>query len=189
MADTKSITRLLGRIRKGDEEAVGRLMDLVYPELRRIARLHVRKEPAGATLQPTALVHEAYLNLFGSEPVQWQDRAHFFAVAARQMRRILVDHARMRHAAKRGGGRFHLSLECAANVGVDSNEQVILIDQGLRRLEELDPRAGRMVELRFFAGLTEKEAAGVLGVSASTLRADWEFARAWLYDQLKPGSV
>jgi RNA polymerase sigma factor (TIGR02999 family) len=188
--DTHSLTLLLDRIRQGDEEAESRLIDLVYPELRRIARLHMRKEAAGHTLQPTALVHEVYLRIFGAAPVRVLDRAHFFALAARQMRRILVDHARARQAAKRGGDAVKLPIDAgAADPASAGTEDVIAVDEAIEKLEQLDPRAAKIIELRFFAGLTEKETAQVMGVSLSTLRADWRFARAWLYDQLRSGRM
>ena len=163
------------------------LMDLVYPHLRRLAQRYMQQERVGHTLQATALVHETYLRIFGSKPVQWQNRAHFFAVAARQMRRILVDHARAAHAGKRGGCRVKLSLEDVPGLSQERDEDLLILEEALKRLESLDPRAARVVELRYFGGLTEKEAAEVLKISLATLKRDWEFARAWLFEQLRAG--
>ncbi len=174
---------MLGELRRGNPGVESQLVSLLYPELRRLAQHYMVQEHPGHTLQATALVHEVYLQMFGAEPMQWENRAHFFAVAAQQMRRILVDHARARTAEKRGGGRIQ-ALEAAAATAAADDEQLVALDEALARLEELDPRAGRVVELRFFGGLTEKEAAEVLGISVSTLKREWEFARAWLFDQL-----
>ncbi len=181
---TKQISGLLTRLRSGHPEAAGQLIDLVYPELRRLAQHYMNQERPSHTLQATALVHETYLRMFGSEAIQWQNRAHFFAVAAQQMRRILVDHARTRGARKRGGSRVRVSLDSVAGLLEKRDEDLIDLDEALQRLEALDPRAGRIVELRFFGGLTEKEAAAVVGISVATLKRDWEFARAWLFQQL-----
>lgn len=144
----------------------------------------MRRERGEHTLQPTALVHETYLRLFGSEPIEWQNRAHFFAVAAQQLRRILVDHARRGQRAKRGGGQAKFSLDEYDGPVVYRNERVLEIDEALTRLESLDHRAARVVELRYFGGLSEKEAAEALGISLATLKRDWEFARTWLASQL-----
>ena len=135
-------------------------------------------------MQATALVHETYLRLFGSEPIDWQNRAHFFAVAAQQLRRVLVDHARRAHREKRGGGQVEFSLDEKDGPVVYRDERLIEIDQALERLESLDERAAKVVELRYFGGLSEKEAAEALGVSVATLKRDWEFARTWLASQL-----
>ena len=188
MPTAKEITGLLEQLRSGDGKAATRLMDLVYPELRRLAQRYMRRERPNHTLQATALVHEAYLRLFGSGPMEWQNRAHFFAVAAQQMRRILVDHARTLDARKRGGGDIKVSLEDAKELSVKPDQDLVALDETLKRLEALDSRAARVVELRFFGGLTEKEAAEVMGVSVATLKRDWEFARAWLFDQFRPGA-
>ena len=181
----QEITALLGQVRRGDPKAASQLIGLVYPELRRLAQHYMGRERPGHTLQATALVHEVYLRIFGSEPIEWQDRAHFFAVAAKQMRQILVDHARAREAARRGGPRVQVSLGAVTEVALQPDYDLIALDETLARLEALDPRASRMVELRFFGGLTEAEAAEALGISPATLKRDWEFARAWLFDQLR----
>jgi RNA polymerase sigma factor (TIGR02999 family) len=135
-------------------------------------------------MQATAIVHELYLKLFGDELVEWQDRAHFFAVAAQQIRRLLIDHARVKHAEKRGGGRMRLSLTEINGLAAPADEDLLELDEALSRLQALDPRAAGIVELRYFGGLTEKEAAEVVGVSVATLKRDWEFARVWLIRQL-----
>jgi RNA polymerase sigma factor (TIGR02999 family) len=158
-------------------------MELVYDDLHRIAAREMRREHGGHTLQTTAVVHEFYLRIWRSEPIDWRDRAHFYAVAAQQLRRVLVDHARRLHSAKRGGGAVNVSLlECdGAAVGVD--ERLLAVDEALARLETLDPRAARVVELRFFGGLSEDEAAAALQISIATLKRDWDFAKAWLTRQ------
>ena len=183
--DSGTLTRLLVEWRNGNQQAADQLFAAAYQELRRLAAWHFERERPDHTLQPTALVNELYLKLFAGEPVEWQNRAHFFAVAAQQMRRILIDHARARQAEKRGGGDMRLSLTDAGDLVAPRDEQLVELDAALRQLEELDPRSARVVELRFFAGLTEKEAAEVLGISVATLKRDWDFARAWLINQLR----
>jgi RNA polymerase sigma factor (TIGR02999 family) len=176
---------MLADWRGGDQDAGQRLFAAAYQELRRLAAWHLRRERHGHTLQPTALVHEVYLSLFGGELVDWQNRAHFFAVAARQMRRLLIDNARARHALKREGRRVRLSLTDIEGLAVPEPEDLLALDQALDRLEKLEPRAARVVELRFFGGLSEKEASAVLDISRATLKRDWTFARAWLVNQLR----
>ena len=177
-------TALLYEWRQGNQKAAAQLVTLVYQDLRQMARHYLRQEGAGHTLQPTALVHEVYLRLFGEGDCEWRDRAHFFAVAAQQMRRILVDHARTLPVDKRHGHRAALSLEEAAGSAEVRREELIALDEALSRLEQLYPRASQMVELRFFCGMTEEETAKVLGISVATLKRDWTFARAWLLDQI-----
>lgn len=183
--DTHETTTLLIKWRNGDAAAADELISRVYSELRRLAGHYLRSEQPGNTLQATALVHELYIRLVGSEPVTWQNRAHFFAVAAQQMRRILIDHARARRAEKRGGGALTLSLAEVSGVAGSPTQDVLVIHEALAKLEALDERAAHVVELRFFGGLQEKEAAEVLGVSVATLKRDWEFARVWLMTQLQ----
>ena len=183
--DSGTLTRLLVEWRNGNQQAADQLFAAAYQELRRLAAWHFERERPDHTLQPTALVNELYLKLFAGEPVEWQNRAHFFAVAAQQMRRILIDHARARQAEKRGGGDVRLSLTDAGDLVAPRDEQLVELDAALRQLEELDARSARVVELRFFAGLTEKEAAEVLGISVATLKRDGDFARAWLVNQLR----
>lgn len=179
-----TITALLGRWRSGDPLAADQLIELVYGELHRIAAGAMRREGVEHTLQTTALVHEAYLRICRSEPIDWHDRAHFYAVAAQQLRRVLVDHARRRHSEKRGGEVVKLSLWESDGPAVGVDERLLAVDQALARLESLDPRAAKVVELRFFGGMTEKDAAEVLQISVATLKRDWDFAKTWLVGQL-----
>lgn len=182
--ETAPLTKMLMEWRNGDRDAGNRLFAAAYQELRRLAEWHFQRECEGLTMQATAIVHELYLKLFGDEVVDWQDRAHFFAVAAQQIRRLLIDHARARHAEKRGGGRMRLSLTEINGVAAPADEDLLELDEALSRLQALDPRAAGIVELRYFGGLTEKEAAEVVGISVATLKRDWEFARVWLTRQL-----
>jgi RNA polymerase sigma factor (TIGR02999 family) len=184
MAQSEDITLLLKQLQTGKKEAESRLLEIVYPELRRIARKHLRNERTGHTLQATALVHEAYLQLTGQLGKEWKNRSHFFAVAAQLMRRILVDYARTKKAQKRDGGRARVELDDALAVSNDRLEEIILIDAALDRLAQWDPRQSKIVELRFFGGLTENEVAEMLGVSARTVKRDWNVARAWLHGEL-----
>jgi len=182
----KRVTQLLHEWRGGNRAALEQLLVEVYDELRRLARRHMRRERAGHTLQTTALVHEAFLRLADSD-VPWQDRAHFFAVAASQMRRILVDHARARASAKRGGKARRLTLDEALAAPSRHVDELLAIDEALVRLGEEDPRKSRVVELHFFGGLTYEEIAEVLGVSLSTVRFDMRFAKAWLRREFTKG--
>jgi RNA polymerase sigma factor (TIGR02999 family) len=177
------LTGLLEGVRRGDPDALVQLAAVVYPELRRIAARYMRMERQGHTLQTTALVHEAYVRLFGSNPT-WHNRAHFFAAVSREMRHILVDYARSRNALKGPGGRLHLPLSDVREPGPASDPDVIALDEALTRLERIEPRASRVVELRFFTGLDEREAAEALDISVSTLKRDWTFAKAWLFKEL-----
>jgi RNA polymerase sigma factor (TIGR02999 family) len=183
MASPSSVTLLLRDWSRGDRTALPRLLPLVYAELRRIAARQLRKERTGHTLQPTALVHEAYLRLVDQREVDWQDRAHFFGAAARVMRRILVDYARRRMADKRGDGVRWVSIDAAGAVACD-DRSIVALDQALDRLEKLDPRLAEIVHFRAFAGLTIDEAAHVLHVSPSTAKRNWRTAKAWLNREL-----
>lgn len=183
-SSSKEFTALLDEYRSGNHEAGKQLVGVVYQELRRLAQYYLHQERPDHTLQATALVHEAYIQLFGDGVCGWRDRAHFFNVAAQQMRHLLVDHARAGRAEKRYGGKLRLSLEALTGVADEQDEDLIALDEALDRLEALYPRASRVVELRFFGGLTEKETAEVLGISTATLKRDWDFARAWLYSQI-----
>jgi RNA polymerase sigma factor (TIGR02999 family) len=168
---------------RGDREALDELIPIVYAELRRQAARQLRRERAGHTLQTTALVHEAYLRLVGQREMRWQNRAHFFAIAAELMRRILVDHARKMSAAKRGGSALKLELDEAFAAPDEQHEEqldLVAIDAALVKLAALDPQQGRIVELRFFGGLNVEEAAEVLGISPRTVKRDWRVAKAWL---------
>lgn len=179
------VSRLLIAWKAGDESALARLLPLVYDELHTLASKHLRGERPDHTLQPTALIHEAYLRLVGAD-VQWEGRVHFFAVAAQTMRRILVDHARARGRAKRGGGAQPITLDEALAVSPEPTVDVVAIDEALERLSALDPRKARVVELHFFGGMTYDETAAALGVSAATVDRELRVAKAWLYRELRP---
>jgi RNA polymerase sigma-70 factor (ECF subfamily) len=181
---TENVTQLLLDMRQGVPGADTKLLAIVYRELRRIAGQCFRYERPDHTLQPTVLVHEAYLRLVGPGGVEWQNRSHFFAVAAQTMRRILVDYARTRKAQKRGGPAVRIDLPEALMISEEKSEQVLLLDEALSRLARFDPRQSRIVEMRFFGGLTEEEIAEVLGVSARTVKRDWSMARAWLLGEM-----
>jgi RNA polymerase sigma factor (TIGR02999 family) len=183
--DSHAITHLLSEWRAGNKDAAGRLMELVYRELHRMASREMRRERGEHTLQTTALVHEAYIRLCGLDRVPWQDRLHFFAIAAQQLRRVLIDHARRVRSKKRGGGKIEATLFEDDGAAWQFDERVLAVDQVLTRLEALDFRAAKVIELRFFGGMTEVEAAEALDVSVTTLRRDWDFARSWLASQLK----
>ena len=178
------VTRLLLAWSDGDETALQRLMPLVYAELRRLAARYMGRERAGHTLQTSALINEAYLRLVGARGVQWQNRAHFYAVSAGAMRRILVDFARARDNLKRGGGVRPIPLDEQTLAGVTRSADLLALDEALERLAVLSPRQGRVVELRYFGGMTEQEVADVLHVSSRTVRNDWQLARAWLHREL-----
>ncbi len=178
------VTRLLVQLSAGHRGAEAQLIPLVYSELRRLAAHYLRSERSDHTLQPTALVHEAYIKLTRLQDINWQSRSHFFATAATLMRRILVDHARAHRADKREGFREAVSLEEALVVSPARSAQLIALDEALDRLAKLDARRSKIVELRFFGGLGEEETAQVLGVSARTVKRDWRVAKAWLYNEL-----
>jgi len=181
----ESVTQLLVEWQEGDPKAIDRLMPVVYAELRAIAARHLARESPGHTLQSTALVHEAYLRLIDQRRVRWQNRAHFFGIAAQMMRRIMVDHARGAHRDKRGGPAPTLSLDAAMAVSEPTADvDVIALDDALTALAAIDPRGARIVELRFFSGLTIEETAEVLVLSPGTIKRDWSTARAWLYREL-----
>jgi RNA polymerase sigma factor (TIGR02999 family) len=183
-----AIAMLVARARDGDASAQARLIDTVYPELRRLARRYLAGERAGHTLQTADLVHEAWLRLFGSAAVSPRDRTHLFALMATQMRRALIDYARRRNAAKGPGAGIRVSLTAMDAAASRPDEDLIAIDEALTALEAIDPRAARVVEMRFFAGLGEEESAQAVGVSIATIKRDWTFARAWLHDRLNASS-
>jgi RNA polymerase sigma factor (TIGR02999 family) len=178
------LTRFLVDWSNGSHEALARLMPLVYDELRLLASRHLRHERSDHTLQTTALVHEAYLRLIDQHRVSWQNRAHFFGIAAQMMRRILVDHARAQQADKRGGGAPKLSLDEAVAFAHEREVDFIALDRALTKLAALDPQQSRIVELRFFGGLTVEEVAEVLSISPATIKRDWSMAKAWLLLQI-----
>ena len=182
----ESVTRLLVAWRDGSQQALDRLIPLVYQELRAIAGRYLSHEPASHTLQSTALVHEAYVKLIGQRRVQWQNRAHFFGIAAQMMRRILVDHARRQHRDKRGGWTPKLSLdEAMAVTAPEPHLDLIALDEALTSLAMVDARGARVIELRFFSGLTIEETAEVLDISPGTVKREWSAARAWLYREVQ----
>ena len=179
------VTSLLKQVTNGDHKAVALLISAVYDELHRVAERHLRLERPNHTLQPTALVHEAYLKLVAQRDADWQDKTHFCAVASQVMRRILVDYARGRRRVKRGGNQAPLPLDEAFAISVDRCEQVLALDEALERLAALDARQSRVVELRFFGGLTVEETATVLGISPKTVKREWSMAKSWLYGEMK----
>ena len=179
------VTSLLVDWSKGDRRALEELMPLVYGELRRLAGAHLRRERPSNTLQSTALVHEAFLRLINQRGVNWRNRAHFFGIAAQMIRRILVDHARAGHAAKRGAGGVRLEIEDGMAVSHQKELDLVGLDDALNRLAAMDERQSRIVELRFFAGLSVEETAEVMGISAPTVKREWSSARAWLFRELQ----
>ncbi len=179
------VTQLLAEAGKGDAKATNELFPIVYEELRMLAARFLKDESRAHTLQATALVHEAYLRLVGPGQTPWQNRAHFFGAAATAIRRILIDHARGKSRVKRGEGQKPLALDEGAVVSAESPERLIDFDAALEKLAGIDAQKARVVELRFFAGLTVEQAALALGVSPSTVARDWQFARVWLYSELK----
>lgn len=181
---SQEITQLLLAWSDGDREALEKLTPLVYSELHRLAKQYMRRERAGHTLQTTGLINEAFLRLVDCNKVRWQNRAHFFAVAARLMRRILVDFARNRNYLKRGGGAIRVSMEEADRMAAERSVDFEALDGALIALSAIDARKSQIVELRFFGGLTLEETAEVLGVSIRTVKREWGFAQAWLYDRL-----
>jgi len=185
--DGEDITQILKAAGSGDGSAIARLMPLVYDELRALADSYLQRERSDHTLQATALVHEVYVRLVRQEDVEWKNRAHFFAVAAQAIRRILVDHARRHHRLKRGGDRQRVRLELDAALTQERDLDLLALDEALDRLAHLSERQARIVELRFFGGIGLKEIAEVLGVSPRTVDGDWSMARAWLRRELSKG--
>lgn len=180
-----NVTRILERVEQGDPTAAEELLPLVYAELRKLAAARMSALPPGQTLQPTALVHEAYLRLVGSDDVQWNSRGHFFGAAAEAMRRILVERARQKASLKRGGGLKKVDLD-HVNVAMDLNSDLLLaVDEALERYARKDPQGAELIKLRFFAGLPNHQAAQVLGIPERTAKRTFTYARAWLYNELK----
>lgn len=179
-----SVTQLLQKWQSGDPQALDQLIPLVYEELRRQAARHLRRERPNHSLQTTALIHEAYLRLVDAQDVVWQGRAHFFAVAANLMRRVLVEHARKKSAGKRGGSAIRLALDEAMPQADAPDVDLLAVDEALARLEAFDPQQAQVVELRFFSGLSVEEVACVLGVSARTVKRDWAVAKMWLHREI-----
>lgn len=186
MPSPENVTELLVDWGKGDQNALDKLMPLVYSELRRLAGNYLRRERQNHTLQPTALVNEAYLKLIDQRHARWQNRAQFFGVAAQLMRRILIDHARAHQAAKRGGSdQQRLSITSAGELGEKPDTDILALHEALNELTEIDPQQGRIVELKFFGGLSIEETAEVLGIGHATVERDWKMARAWLRRKLE----
>ena len=188
LAGRTEVTQLLLDLRAGDKDAEARLIPIVYAELRRLAAYYLQQERRDHTLQPTALVHEAYLRLTKLKEIEWQSGSHFFAMAASLMRRILVDHARTVKARKREGFHEALSLDEALVFSPQRSPELVALDEALTRLSKLNQRQSQVVELRFFTGLDEEEIAEILGVSPRTVKRDWRTAKAWLYQELHSGS-
>ena len=180
----ENVTQLLIDWSKGDKAALDALLPVVYEELRHQAARYLRRERAGHTLQTTALIHEAYIKLIDQRNVHWQNRAHFFGIAAQAMRRILVDHARAKNRAKRGGSDIRVSFNEAKLVGQQQDLDIEALDEALTRLSKIDEQQSRIVELRFFSGLTVEETAEVLGISPATVKRDWSMAKAWLHREI-----
>ena len=186
-ATSHTVTQLLEQWNNGDREAFNKLMPLIYEELRKMAKRYMRQQNPGHTLQTTALIHETYVRLVVQKEKQFENRTHFFAVAAQAMRHILVDYARQRHAAKRGGGSRPISLEEAAIVSEERAAELVAFDEALKELETLSTRQSRVVELRYFGGLTVAETATILSVSPETVMRDWSMAKTWLHRALQSG--
>jgi RNA polymerase sigma factor (TIGR02999 family) len=184
-ASAHQITDLLVNWRKGDKAALDELMPLVYDELHRLAHRYMKRERPGQTLQTTALVNEAYLRLVDSKEIDWQDRAHFFAIAAQIMRHLLVDRARARRYAKRGSGGRQVTLDETAVISSERDLELLGLDEALNKLTAIDARKSRLVELRYFGGLSVEETAEVLGVSGITVKREWSKTKAWLYRELR----
>ena len=182
---SESVTQLLIEISNGDREAVDLLLPVIYDELRKLAANYLRRERPDHTLQPTALVHEAYLRLVDQTRVNWQNRAHFFGIAAQIMRRLLVDHARRHNAEKRGQNFQKLSLDENIDRGVERSAELIALDDALSALAVFDPQKARVVELRYFGGLSIEETADVLSVTPTTIKRHWRFAKAWLHGEMQ----
>ncbi|HYP28195.1 MAG TPA: sigma-70 family RNA polymerase sigma factor [Blastocatellia bacterium] len=183
----QEVTQLLIDWRNGDRDALDKLMPIVYEELRRLAHRYMSRERPDHTLQTSALVNEAYLRLANQKNVEWQNRAHFFAIAANVMRRLLVNHARSRGYAKRGGGARQVTLDEQALMSRERDAELVALDEALGRLTAIDPRKGQIVELRYFGGLSVEEVAEVLGISDITVKREWGKAKAWLYRELSQG--
>ena len=186
--DTEHVNRLLADWGEGNQQALEELLPLIYNELRRLAHNFLYRERRGHTLQTTALVHEAYLKLIDQKTDRWQNRAHFFAIAAQAMRRILIDSARRHTAQKRGGSREKISLDDAPELSLEPDNNLLALDEALKRLHEIDPQQSSIVELRYFGGLTIDETAEVTKISPASVKREWTMARAWLHQELSEGT-
>jgi RNA polymerase sigma factor (TIGR02999 family) len=187
MTSSNEVTQLLIAWTDGDQTALAKLTALVHDELRRLAKRYMKRESAGHTLQTTALVNEVYLRLIDAANVRWQNRAHFFAISANLMRRILIDYARSSSYIKRGGGAIHVSLDEAAVFSAERAPDLLALDEALEALSKMDPRKSQVIELRFFGGLSVEETAEVLGVSRDTVLRDWRLAKSWLLREISRG--
>lgn len=181
----QNITRLLNEISNGNELAIEQILPLVYDELRKISSKYLRDEYKKHTFQTTELVHEAYIKLIGDQKLSWESRAHFFGIAAKTMRQILVDYARKRKAKKRGSGKAKLSLDDVQLTTGESEDLILALDEALTKLASMDERLNKIVELRYFSGLTIKETAELLNISPATVKRDWQFAKTWLYREVQ----
>jgi RNA polymerase sigma factor (TIGR02999 family) len=179
------VTLLLNELQSGNRETINKILPIVYNELRKLASKYLSKEYSNRTIQTTELVHEAYLKLIGSTNISWQNRAHFFAIAANAMRQILVDNARKRNANKRGDRENKISLDEAPTISVQTDEQILSLDDALKKLQTVDERSCKIVELRYFSGLTIEETSEFLEISPATTKRDWNFAKAWLYREMQ----
>jgi len=183
-AASHELTELLRGWNGSDQRTLERIIELAYPELRKIARRLLRRERPDHTIQATALVHEAYLRLFDIGQVHWQDRAHFFAIIARVMRRVLIEHARAQRSSKRGGGVRRVNLDEALTISAKSDPEIVRLDEALEEMAKFDPRKAQVVEMRYFGGLTSDEVASVLGISPQSVNRDWSLAKAWLVREM-----
>jgi RNA polymerase sigma factor (TIGR02999 family) len=183
----QNVTELLTEWGNGDKEALDRILPIVYDELRKQAARYLRRERAGHTLQTTALIHEAYIRLVDQKNVRWQNRAHFFGISAQLMRRILVDHARTKGRVKRGGSDIRVSLDDVNLIAKEKDLDILAVDEALDRLAKIDEQQSKIVELRFFSGLTVEETAEVLKISPATIKRDWSMAKAWLHREISSG--
>jgi len=181
----QNITLMLNKLSNGNTIVIEQILPLVYDELRKISSKYLSDEYRNHTFQTTELVHEAYIKLIGNQSISWQSRAHFFGIAAKTMRQILVDYARKRNSQKRGSGKTKLSLDDAQLVASESDDQILALDEALRKLEGVEERSGKIVELRYFSGLTIEETAELLNISSATVKRDWQFAKAWLYKEIQ----
>jgi RNA polymerase sigma factor (TIGR02999 family) len=181
----QNITLLLNEISQGNNLVIEQILPLVYDELRKISSKYLSDEYRKHTFQTTELVHEAYLKLIGNQNISWQSRAHFYGIAAKTMRQILVDYARKRKSQKRGSGKTSFSLDDAELVAGESDEQILALDEALKKLENVEERSSKIVELRYFSGLTIDETAKLLNISAATVKREWQFAKAWLYREIQ----
>ena len=185
LKSNSELTQLLIKYGEGDKNALSQLLPQIYNELRKISSRYLHDEYRNHTLQTTELVHEAYIKLMGNQKLSWQNKAHFFGIAAQSMRQILVDYARKKKSLKRGEGKANISLDEAFEITEDNDDKILALDEALKRLESVEERSSKIVELRYFSGLTFEETAEVLNISESTAKRDWNFAKAWLYREMR----